>query len=246
MTKSQAWPNTFRIPLLESVPGLACVFVGRGAEPRPQPDRLAAALGIGITRAATREAIPVATARQIHSDRCLVVSEAGNAGEGDALLTDRTGIALGIATADCLPLVAVDPDAGALAAIHAGWRGTLSGILGKALHLMVDRLGAAPRRIRIGAGAAAGACCYEVGPEVAEAFTARAPDCAPRILRRKESGRLHLDLLEANFLQALEVGVRSDHLDALGICTVCRPDVCHSYRRDGAAAGRMWLMAALV
>jgi len=246
MVKSQASPVTFRIPLLESIPGLASVFLGRDTEPRPLPGRLSAVLAASCPGA--REGTPIVTARQIHSDRSLLVrcGASGVAGEGDALLTDAQGIALGVATADCLPLAAIDPDAGVLAVVHAGWRGTLSGVLGKAIEAMTEQLGAVPGRIRIGTGAAVGACCYEVGPEVVEAFTDRRFDHASRIFRRPGNGSIHLDLIEANRLQALEAGVRGDHYAALGLCTVCRPDACHSYRRDGAGAGRMWLLAALL
>lgn len=246
MLKSQADPVTFKIPLLESIPGLACVFVGRDVEPRPRPDRLARILASACPGASP--STPVVTARQIHSDRSLLVGveTIGIAGDGDALLTTDRGISLGVATADCLPLAAVDPEAGVLALVHAGWRGTLAGVLGKTLRRMIDRLGADPGRIRIGTGAAVGVCCYEVGPEVLDAFRAGNPDHASRCFRRLESGAVHLDLIEANRIQALEAGIRKEHFAALGVCTLCRPDACHSYRRDGKDAGRMWLLASLL
>ena len=245
MLKSQAGPIIFRVPLLDSIPGLACVFVGRDTEPRPVPARLSSVLASACPGASAT--IPLVTAKQIHSGRSLVVrcGAGGVAGEGDALLTRDAGIALGVATADCLALAAVDPEAGVLAVVHAGWRGTLAGILGEAIHRMVEQLGAAPGRIRVGTGAAAGACCYEVGLEVTEAFRRRNPAHASRSLRSTDGGT-HLDLAEANRLQALDAGVREEHFAALGVCTICRTDACHSYRRDGTGAGRMWMLAAML
>lgn len=246
MLKSQAGPVTFPIPLLESIPGLACVFVGRDVEARPRPPRLSSILASTCPAAGTN--VPLVTARQVHSDRSMLVGkgDGGVAGEGDALLTTDHGVALGVATADCLPLAAVDPDAGVLAVVHAGWRGTLAGVLGKALGRMIEQLGADPERIRVGTGAAVGTCCYEVGPEVRDAFGAASPEHASRIFARAGSGAIHLDLIEANRIQAVAAGIREEHFAALGICTLCRPDACHSYRRDGKSAGRMWLLASLL
>jgi hypothetical protein len=197
--------------------------------------------------------VPLAIVRQIHSARCLVVARrdlpahagAHVVGEADALVTAERGMALGVATADCVPLVAVDPEAGALAVIHAGWRGTLAGVLPAAISAMRLQLGADPERIRIGAGPAAGPCCYEVGPDVLQPFMKQRPEIASLVISRVSDGRGRLDLVEANRLQALDAGISSGHFGSTGVCTICRPDVCHSYRRDGSAAGRMWLLAAL-
>ena len=229
----------WRLPLLSDLPGVAHVFVGRGDPPRPDPASLTPLLAPG-------SGLPLSTLRQVHSSVCLEAPAApGEAGSGDALVITSRGRALGIATADCLPIVACDPDAGVLAAVHAGWRGTVAGVLEAALDAMAAR-GARAARIRIGVGPGVGRCCYAVGAEVKEAFGRAAPARVEAIFWRKGGGPLHLDLLEANRLAALERGIVPEHFAALGICTVCRHDVCHSYRVDGTAAGRMWLLAALV
>jgi YfiH family protein len=235
----------WRLPLLSDLPGVAHLFAGRLDAARPDPASLTPLLAAGLI-AESGAALPLSTVRQVHSSVCLEApSTPGEAGSGDALVTSSRGRALGIATADCLPIVACDPDAGVLAAVHAGWRGTVAGVLETALDAMAAR-GARASRIRIGVGPGVGRCCYAVGTEVREAFSRAAPSRVEAIFWRKGGGPLHLDLLEANRLAALERGIVPGHFAALGICTVCRHDVCHSYRVDGTSAGRMWLLAALV
>ena len=239
--------NGFELPVLAGARGLTCRLFGRGDRPRPDPVELVRLLGLP-------DGSVVATARQVHSSRCLVVdaqdastSPGGrfDAGEGDALLTIRTGLALGVATADCLPIAAVDLEARALAVVHAGWRGTVDGVLAAALTRMIADLGARPERILVGAGAGAGACCYRVGGEVVERFSRQRPTHAAAVFSKRAGGSVHLDLVEANRLQALDAGVARERFGALPMCTICRPDLFPSYRRDGASAGRMWLLAAL-
>jgi hypothetical protein len=234
--------NVLRFPLLDGLEGVSCVFVGRGPSPRPDPAGL-----LGLLDRDGRRPVRLATARQVHSDRCLVLAghHCGVAGEADALITRERGLALGIAAADCVPLVAIDPQAGVLGMVHAGWRGTLAGVLEKALDRMRRDLGARPERILVCAGPAAGPCCYQVGSEVVEAFGRKRPTHSARALIERRPGEYFLDLIEANRLQAEEAGVAGGRFGALAVCTVCRPDLCHSYRRDGASAGRMWLLATL-
>lgn len=230
-----------------TVGSLESAFFGRGAEPRPDPTALLADLSAGAC------ASPLLTLRQIHSARCLVAgaAEAGlgpgrrEVGEGDALVTAERGLTLGVATADCLPLVAVDSRAGALAVVHAGWRGTLAGVLEATLGIMVRDLGARAARIRIAAGPAAGRCCYRVGQEVADAFRERRPADASAALVAASGGGWILDLLAANRAQARQRGVSEERFEPVGVCTICSPADCHSYRREGTAAGRMWLLARL-
>ncbi|MFQ5700882.1 MAG: polyphenol oxidase family protein [Acidobacteriota bacterium] len=236
--------NVFSSNLLRGIPRVACAFFGRGSTPRPLPSRLLSHLrlpGPGPHR--------VVTARQIHSNRCLVVDAgaAGDqtAGEADALVTSNGGLVLGITTADCLPIVAIDPRAGVLGVVHAGWKGTLAGVLANALSCMAERCGARPDAMLVAVGPGAHRCCYTIGDAVEDRFRRAFPSVAGRIIQQR-SGATYLDLVEANRLQALDAGVSPDHFEALGICSICRPARCHSFRRDGARAGRMWLLAAMV
>ena len=230
-----------KAPLFDAIPGVAAVFVGRSREPRPDPASLAGALGLPAFAVRC-----VVTAAQIHSDRVLLADESANGGplgEGDAIVTLAPGVVLGIGTADCLPIVACDPAAQVLGVAHAGWRGTVSGVLEKTLASMSAH-GARMERTRIAIGPSARVCCYEVGSEVIDAFFRLRPAVAPAVLK-KEAGRTRLDLVGANRLQAMAAGVRSEAIEAIDVCSICRADLCHSYRREGPGAGRMWLLAAL-
>lgn len=230
-----------KAPLFDAIPGVAAVFVGRAREPRPDPASLTGALG--LPSLAVRH---VVTAAQIHSARVLLASEdaaGGPLGEGDAIVTLAPGVVLGIGTADCVPIVACDPVARVLGAAHAGWRGTISGVLEKTLASMSAR-GARMERTHIAIGPSARVCCYEVGLEVIDAFSKQRPAEAASVLKT-EAGRTRLDLVEANRLQAKAAGVRPEAIEAIDVCSICRADLCHSYRREGPGAGRMWLLAAL-
>ncbi|MGH9870717.1 MAG: polyphenol oxidase family protein [Candidatus Polarisedimenticolia bacterium] len=226
------------MPGLERAHQVSCAWIGRGEAARPDPSSLLPLLD-------DRERpLALATVSQIHSSRWLRADRSTRGGhrvlgEADAILTAEPDLALGIATADCLPIVAVDSQAPALAVVHAGWRGSRAGVLREALLGMQQTFGARPERTSIGIGPGAGPCCYQVGEEVAEAFTAR-------VVRREDGGSPRLDLVEANRLQALEAGILPGQIHSLNVCTICNPDTCHSYRRDGPTAGRMWLLASLI
>lgn len=193
-------------------------FVGRG--PRaPRAEVLAAVGGGGLE---------LAWCRQIHSDRA-VRAVPGQCGEADALFTERTGLALSVATADCVPVVVAAPDR--LAVVHAGWRGIAASIVAKTL-ARLD--GAGPLTAWL--GPAIGPCCYEVGPEVADRVVAV---CGPDALTEGSEdgrGRPHLDLHHAVVCQLERGGVTE--VRRLDVCTRCHPEVLSSYRRDGERAGR--------
>jgi hypothetical protein len=163
--------------------------------------------------------------KQIHSDRPLLAEQTtGCAGEGDALLTCRPGIAISIRTADCYPILLADPESHAVAAIHAGWRGTDAHIVEKTLSRMHREFGSEPGRMVAAIGPGIGGCCYEVGIEVARRFGFDKP------------GRL--DLAAENLKQLLSADVARERIDLLGGCTQCDRRF-HSWRRDGENAGRM-------
>jgi len=163
--------------------------------------------------------------RQIHSAVVLDASEAGCAGEGDALIAARDGVTVAIRTADCLPILLADAERGVVAAVHAGWRGTAAHIVVAAVERMCADHGADRKAIYAAIGPGIGACCYEVGPEVARQFG--------------RDGTVHLDLATENRDQLIASGVPAAQIDMIAMCTRCRADLFHSWRRDGPAAGRM-------
>ena len=175
----------------------------------------------------------VATLRQIHSDKVLLAEHSGCHGEGDALITNRPGIALSIRTADCLPILIADPAKRAIAAIHAGWRGTVQGIAPKTVRAMEEQFGSRPEDLVVVVGPGIGSCCFEAGPEVAAQFSGFFPE------RDDLTGRAKIDLVETTHRQLGRNDGAARHFAASSLCTVCHGDLFHSYRRDRDAAGRM-------
>jgi YfiH family protein len=188
----------------------------------------------------------VVTCAQVHGARVLTVAgdpPVLSGAEGDAIVTDRPGVAVGVRTADCLPILLIADGGRAVAAVHAGWRGTVAGVAPAAVHTLAARYGVAPESLTALLGPAIRPCCYEVGEEVTNAVRGRFPDWADQVLSPGPKGREHLDLAGLNRLQLLDAGV-ADVRDT-GHCTCCEP-AFDSHRRDGAAAGRMvsWVRAA--
>ena len=172
---------------------------------------------------------------QVHSGVCVYADgrARGRIGEGDALITDVPGAAIAVRTADCIPILLVDTQKRSVAAVHAGWRGTVQGIAAKAVGAMVDRFGSRPRDMLAAVGPGVGLCCYEVGEEVALQF---------RDLFRERSdwaGPTRVDLAEANRRQLVSAGLTPDAVWTAGRCTVCLAQEFFSWRREREKAGRM-------
>jgi YfiH family protein len=151
-------------------------------------------------------------------------------GEGDALLENSGGAVVAVKTADCVPILLADERTRAVAAVHAGWRGTEAGIVSGAVRMMAERFGTRPGDVHAAIGPAIGACCYEVGAEVMERFGGQ--------------GRGRLDLAEENRRQLLECGVTGNRIYASNLCTMCRTEEFFSFRRD-ADTGRMYSFAGI-
>jgi YfiH family protein len=163
----------------------------------------------------------------------------------DALATREPGVLLGVKTADCVPVLLADARAGACAAVHAGWRGTLQEIVARALSKMSEEFGTRPADVRAAIGPAALACCYEVGPEVVEAFRTRFAD-AGDLFTPTEEGRALVDLQRANREQLTAAGVRPERVHTLPLCTICCPDLFFSYRRDRKLHGRTGRLLSVI
>ena len=197
---------------------------------------------------------------QFHSDSILCFDEPPTKpSRADASITNRPGLLLAVQTADCVPILLADPRNRAVAAVHAGWRGTLRRIVAKAIGRMQMQFGTQPKDLLAAIGPAIGGCCYEVGTEVAAAFKAQFPNAAEffdelrtgdepnplQWLNRMPPGhqpppkKVLLDLPKANRLQLLEAGVASKNIFACNLCTRCRTDLLFSYRREASQSGRM-------
>ncbi|HXX39624.1 MAG TPA: peptidoglycan editing factor PgeF [bacterium] len=178
-------------------------------------------------------------AAQVHGNRVAVVgaAEAGTViAATDALVTDAAGIWLAVYAADCVPLLIVDPDRPAVGALHAGWRGTASGIALTLLETMARSFCTKPDRVCVTLGPAIGGCCYEVDTPVARAM-AHAP-WWPAAARRTGAERWRLDLREALRQQLVAAGVQDASIETNPACTKCRSDLFFSHRRDGTT-GRL-------
>ena len=174
------------------------------------------------------------TLRQIHSDRVLNANGLKDRErEGDALVTDEVGKTIGIRTADCVPILLLDCRNRALAAVHAGWRGTAVEVTKRAIERMSNDFETAPADIYAGIGPCIRDCCYEVGSEVAESFLPLFPEWEPAPGTRK------LNLPEANRRQMESAGVNSARIFDCGLCTTCQSAQFFSYRREPGNSGRM-------
>jgi hypothetical protein len=205
-------------------------FVGRDATRPGRPARRPPAAE--VLRAVGGDAAPqlVAGLRQVHSPRVLEARHGGVRGEGDALITRRAGLALCVVTADCVPVLIAAGDW--IAAVHAGWRGLVGGVIGAAVDRLVEAGAGEPASWRGWIGPAIGECCYEVGPEVAERVAAAS---SPRVVVPVAGANPRLDLVAAAAHQLAAAGV--PHAWLLR-CTRCDDASLWSYRRHGAAAGR--------
>jgi hypothetical protein len=207
--------NIYQVSLLKEIPWLKHGF------------------GTRLSSAWPDEKGALVTLRQIHSDQVVVTEAAGLAGEGDAVITNRPGLLLAIRTADCVPILIADARNQAVAAVHAGWRGTVLGILPKAIRAMRERFGTRLEDLRIAAGPGIGPCCFEVGPEVAAEFRSLFPE------RSDLDQRVKIDLFEANCRQVRQLGIEESQIVLSRACTCCDRNLFQSYRRDREAAGRM-------
>jgi len=208
--------------------------------------------------------MPLVTLRQFHSDAIhLAVAPCAETPGADALITNTPGLLLGVQTADCVPILLADTKRRVVAAIHAGWRGTLARIVVKTLGRMRMEFGTRASDVVAAIGPAIGQSCYEVGAEVAQAFANQfqpAADWFEGPFAQLADGvdplwlpwltmmppghvppppRVQLDLRAANRWQLIDAGVPEKHINVNDLCTACSADLLFSYRREGAKTGRM-------
>jgi len=219
--------------------GIVVAFSGRGATPESEPSptgflgrRFAAALGL--------PRIPLVRATQVHGDRAVAIRETPaaaqvrDAGQCDALATDLAGIGLIVQTADCVPIVLAGQRA--VGIVHAGWRGSAKNAAAAGVAALIG-FGERPEDVRAWLGPSIGACCYEVGGEVAAQF-------AGELVRGRCGGGFLLDLRAANRAQLEAAGVPAENISVHPACTKCGGERFASYRRDGPRAGRMIALVA--
>jgi purine-nucleoside/S-methyl-5'-thioadenosine phosphorylase / adenosine deaminase len=229
---------------LNQIPGLVHAFSTRRAErndfslgPVDSPNPM-----IQMNRARFLAAIgapgwPIIKLKQIHSGIVVDVDDTSAASEavaGDAGVTALRGVVLAVQTADCVPVLVADIESRVVAAIHAGWRGTAAGIVMIAVTRIVEKFHIDPKSLHAVIGPHIGVCCYEVGEDVVQAM----PD-ASAVETREEWSKPHVNLASANRRQLMETGIPETQIETSSLCTKCREDLFHSYRRDGKRMGHL-------
>ncbi|HEX7173665.1 MAG TPA: peptidoglycan editing factor PgeF [Pyrinomonadaceae bacterium] len=190
---------------------------------------------------------------QVHGSDVRVVREESEArslagaeeARCDALVTGVPRVLLGVKTADCVPVLLGDARTGACAAVHAGWRGTLAEIVGRALERLSAEYGTLPADVRAAIGPAARGCCYEVGREVIDAFHEKFPRAGEWFKETRE-GHALVDLQRANLEQLVAAGVPEGRVHTLPLCTMCRTDLFFSYRREKKLHGRTGRLLSVI
>ena len=217
-----------------------CDYVGDDAL-RVLDSRLTLAMQLGV------DLDDLVMPRQTHSCRVAVIDEhfrsldidkQENALEGvDALVTKLQGIVIGVNTADCVPIVLVDSQAGVIAVAHAGWRGTV-GRIGEAVVKEMCRQGACADRIQVAMGPSICQGCFEVGEEVVEAFSQAHFNLDDIVARNAATGKAHIDLRAANRAVLVTAGVPVSNIVESQHCSRCEHDRFFSARRLGINSGR--------
>lgn len=164
----------------------------------------------------------------------------------DAMITNEVALPLGIIVADCVPVLFFDPVQSALGVAHAGWRGTVGGIVRNTIVAMQQQFGTQPKDLLVGIGPSIGPCCYAVGDEVIDAWNAAVPG-AEHVINAHDDAR-HFDLWQANAVQIEAAGVPATQIEQSSRCVRCALDEFFSYRgarQTPAAPGRNMLVAQL-
>lgn len=200
------------------------------------------------------DAARIVTPRQVHGEEIHIV-QARDAGMGasrydesvlpcDALITNEPGLPLLLCFADCVPLLFYDPVRRVAAAAHAGWKGTAAKIGRKTVRRMGEAFGSRPEDILAGIGPAIGACCFEVGEDVAERFHEAFPG-EKSVVAHSAVGKASVDLWAANRLQLEEAGLLPEQIDSADVCTKCNAALFYSYRQEQGKTGRFAAWIAL-
>lgn len=193
----------------------------------------------------------IVTMKQVHGDDIIEVKNKSlkEAGQADATVTQQTGTYLGVLTADCVPILFVARKRKLVAAVHAGWRGTLQGITDKLIRLFSDRYGISAAELEAALGPSIGACCYEVKEDVTRPLIDKWGSLASASIEARD-GKSFLDLRSLNRNILAQSGVPSAQIFEIGPCTSCAADDFFSYRRAGGETGRQlsfigWLSGPL-
>ena len=229
-----------------------------------------------------RRSWPLVSLRQIHSDLIHRIEGIegmqvegmrddpmpGQLSAGDGIVSDTPGVLVTVQTADCLPIILVDPKRRAVGVFHAGWRGTVQRIVEKGVGEMRKHFGSDPRKLVAAIGPGVQGCCYEVGEEVRTRFEAQFAYASSLFREEKQSDpvrekypllfltarapghselpvKLFLDLVEANRRQLLGAGLMAKNIETTAPCTACHTELLFSFRAEKGVTGRMMAAAGI-
>ncbi|HXG52537.1 MAG TPA: peptidoglycan editing factor PgeF [candidate division Zixibacteria bacterium] len=244
--------NCLKVPSWSGYPGLIHGFFGRrGGRSRGPFAGLNVSMRVGddpavvtdnfcdMKRSAGIHSGRVIVMRQVHGDGIVEVRDASlkEAGEADGMISALPNVYLGVLTADCVPILLLAPRERVVAAVHAGWRGTLAGIAAKAVERLEQRFGVSPRAVEAALGPSIGACCYEVKEDVSRPLAERWGGVAERSTRVAE-GRIFVDLRRINRGILEQCGVPPQRVHEIGPCTSCAAQDFFSFRRERRETGR--------
>lgn len=239
---AEAWGHGLRCRPLDAV--APHVFTTRNLDWSDGTDRLNAARAVGADQ--------VVTLTQVHGAAVSIIRDGhavpAHPPDADALVSDAARVAIAVRAADCVPLLMADRRTGAVAAVHAGWRGTAASAAPAALDAMRTEFGTQPADVVVAIGPSIGPCCYEVGSELVDAFAAAgharhlidrwfATPPPPRGSRERVP--LRLDVAGANRDQLILAGIPEASIYSAGLCTAMHLDVLTSYRAEKDRAGRI-------
>ena len=156
----------------------------------------------------------------------------------DAVITNQCGVAIGVLTADCVPVMLADPVKKVIGVVHAGWKGTAKTVVQKAIETMVKQFGSDTKTILSAIGPSVGQCCYKVDETVIKEFGVRSLEFKGNEFIEKQGNAWGLDLKKANFVQMLDIGLLEKNISVENLCTSCRNDLFFSYRADNKKTGR--------
>ncbi len=175
--------------------------------------------------------------QQVHGVRVVAVTTADQSvGDADAMLTDRPGVGLVVLTADCVPLLALAPRRGVVMAVHAGWRGSVAGIVAQGLAAGRERYGVAADEWQVALGPSIDGCCYQVEAAIGQQFVDRWGAMPDAWQGSGAHGQLYLR--QANTAILIRAGIPAAQIHRIGPCTSCASDAFYSHRRSGGSAGR--------
>jgi YfiH family protein len=233
-----AWTQESWGPALRCVPLSRAALHCFGARQLEDGAALPAALSLDMRPEA------VVRLRQVHGNRVVEACGVKAAGadrahwpEGDIVISRDPSLLLTVRTADCVPVLLGDRRTNAVAAIHAGWRGTAAGAVLSAVDAMASTFGTVPSDLIAAVGPSIGPCCYAVGDELVPEFAAHRQ--ASTWFARNRDGRLRLNLWQATRDQLVRAGLQPDNIHVSGLCTADHPQLFHSFRRDGRTGGRL-------